>query len=105
MCEINRMSLISRLTNRRSTRSRCLSLSLLLVLPEYFPKLSSLLFSDGEISQRFSSWALLLNRLPAGRKAEDSDDDEDDDNEELEVVDDVNKPVLVPFNRGRNAAA
>jgi hypothetical protein len=47
---------------------------------------------------------LLLNRFPAGRKADDSDD-EDDDKDEFELVDDVNKPVVVPFNRGRNAAA
>lgn len=47
-----------------------------------------------------------MNRLPVGRKAEeDSDDDDDEDNDELEWVDDVNKPVLVPFSRGRNAAA
>ncbi len=76
----------------------------LVSLPEYLPKLSSLLFSDGDISQWFSSCVLGLNFFPAGTKADDSDDD-DDDKDELEFVDDVNKPVVVPFNRGRNAAA
>lgn len=76
-----------------------------LSLPEYLPKLSSLLFSDGDISQWFSSCELFLKRFPAGKNADDSDDSDEDDNEEFEFADDVNKPVVVPFNKGRNAAA
>lgn len=68
------------------------------------PKLSSLLFSDGDMSEWFSSCVLVLNRLPVGTNADDSVDD-DDDNDEFEFVDDVNNPGVAPFSRGRNAAA